>query len=299
MEWLNLHHLRYFYVVAREGTLRKAAERLGVSQPSISAQLRLLEESLGEPLFRRTGRSLVLSDTGQVVLHYAETIFGATRELLSAVRQQTVQRASPVLVGITDTVPKIVAGELLKPMFALGAQFRVVCREGKFDELLAQLAVHRLDIILADEPAPTSVKVKTFNHPLGSCGVMWFAEPGLAGKLRRKFPESLRDQPALLPSENTSLRMLIERWFDGQNVRPQVLAEFDDSALMEAVAGQIGACFPLHSVVKDEALKRYGFRVVGEASDCRADFYAITAERRIKHPAVVAVTAHAQTRLFA
>ena len=299
MDWLNFHHLRYFYTVAREGGLRPAAEKLGISQPSISAQVRLLEEALGERLFRRTGRSLTLTDPGRLVFHYAESIFATGRELVSAIRQQTVQRASPVYVAVTDAVPKLVGGELLRPMFALEQQFRVVCREGKLDELLPQLVQHRLDIILADEPAPSSTKFKTFNHPLGSCGVTFCAGPKLAARLRRGFPRSLDGVPALLPSENTALRMIVERWFDEHHIRPQVVAEFEDPALMKELARKVEGVFPLHSVTIGEATKRYGFKTVGVARGCRAQFYAINIERRIKHPAVVAVTEHAQLRIFA
>jgi LysR family transcriptional regulator, transcriptional activator of nhaA len=299
MEWLNFHHLRYFYVVAREGGLRRAAEKLGVSQPSISSQLRLLEEALGEQLFRRTSRALALTDTGRLVFHYAESIFATGRELLSAVRQKTVQRASPVYVAVTDAVPKLVGGELLKPMFALEQQFRITCREGKIDELLPQLAQHRLDIILADEPAPSSAKFKTFNHSLGVCGVTFCAGPKLAAKVRRGFPRSLDGVPALLPAENTALRMILERWFDEHGIRPQVVAEFEDAALMKEVACGVEGVFPLHSVTLGEAAKRFGFKKIGVAEGCRAEFFAITIERRLKHPAVVAVTENAQLRLFA
>jgi LysR family transcriptional activator of nhaA len=299
MEWLNFHHLRYFYVVAREGGLRRGAEKLGVSQPSISAQLKLLEQALGEPLFRRTGRTLTLTDTGRLVFHYAESIFATGRELLSAIRQKTVQRASPVFVAVTDAVPKLVGGELLKPMFALEQQFRVVCREGKLDELLPQLAQHRLDIILADEPAPSSTKFKTFNHPLGTCGISFCAGPKLAAKLRRGFPRSLDGVPALMPSENTALRLIVDRWLDEHRVRPQIVAEFEDPALMKELAENLAGVFPLHNVTLAEAAERYGFKTIGLARGCHAQFFAITTERRIKHPAVVAVTEHAQLRLFA
>lgn len=299
MDWLNFHHLRYFWAVAREGSLRRAAERLGVSQPSISAQIHLLEEALGEKLFRRTGRSLTLTDTGRLVFDYAEQIFSVGRELLNSVLQKSTGRLAAFNVGITDSVPKLVAREILKPAFALAEPFRIVCREGKIEDLLAQLAQHRLDLILADEPAPTSLKFKTFNHPLGGCGVTFCASGRLAARLRRGFPASLQDAPALLPTENTSLRRVVQTWFDRHGLRPRILAEFEDSALLRAFAVDVESFFPIHTVALDETGNLYGFKTVGEAESCRHEFYAITAERRLKHPAIIAVTENAQLRLFA
>lgn len=299
MEWLNFHHLRYFWTVAREGSLRRAAERLSVSEPSISAQIRLLEEALAEKLFRRTGRNLVLTDMGRLVFEYAEQIFPLGRELLSAVRQKSIGRLAPFSVGITDSVPKLVAREILKPVFALAEPFRMVCREGKIEDLLAHLAQHRLDLVLADEPAPGSLKFRTFNHALGGCGVSFCARGQLATRLLRNFPASLQGAPALLPTENTSLRRVVQTWFDRQALRPRILAEFEDSALLRAFAVDVESVFPVHAVAVDETVTRYGFRVVGEAESCRHEFYAITADRRLKHPAIIAVTENAQLRLFA
>lgn len=310
MEWLNYHHLRYFWSVAREGGLRPAAERLNVSQPSISAQVRLLEEALGEPLFRRGGRGLVLTETGRLVYEYAEQIFSAGRELLAAVRTKSPRGVTPFHVGVTDGVPKLVAREILRPVLALGrgkeegegegTPGRLVCREGHLEELLAALAGHRLDLVLADEGAPSSAKFKTFNHPLGSCPVTFCARPAFAARLRKEgFPDSLDGAPALLPTEHTPLRMAVERWFESLGVRPRAVAEFDDPALMEAFALDLDVVFPLHSVGVKEAGRHYGFRTVGEAAGCRPQFFAVTAERRIRHPAVRAVTEHAHRELFA
>lgn len=299
MDWLNFHHLRYFWMVAREGSLRRAAERLAVSEPSISAQIRLLEEALGEKLFHRAGRNLTLTDTGRLVLEYAEQIFPVGRELLTAVRQKSAGRLAPFNVGITDSVPKLVAREILKPVVGLAEPFRMVCREGKIEELLAQLAQHRLDLLLADEPAPGSLKFRAFTHPLGNCGVTFCATARLATRLRRDFPRSLQDAPALLPTENTSLRRVVQTWFDRHDLRPRVLAEFEDSALLRAFAGDVEAFFPVHTVVVKGIVGDAGIKIIGEAESCRNDFYAITAERRLKHPAMIAVTENAQSRLFA
>ena len=298
MDWLNYHHLRYFYIVAREGSLRGAAETLGVSQPSISTQLRQLEGSLGAPLFRRTARKMVLTELGQMVLRYAEDIFSTGRELLSAVRQRDAQPITPVFAGIADGMPKLAVCEILRPMFSLGSEFRIVCREGKMEELLPELAVHRLDIVLTDEPAPSTASFRTFNHPLGSCGVTFCAKPETARRLRKDFPQSLASAPAFLPAEKTALRMTVERWFDALGFRPVVLGEFEDPALMKAIAAEFDGVFPLHSMAVDEAVERLGFKKVGEARGCRLEFHAITAERRIKHPAVVAVTESSRGKVF-
>lgn len=299
MEWLNYHHLRYFWAVAREGGLRGAAEKLNVSQPSISTQVRLLEESLGEPLFRRGGRGLSLTETGRLVYEYADSIFSAGRELLAAVRTKTPRGAAPFHVGVADGVPKLAARAMLQPVFSLEPPARLICREGHLDELLGALAAHRLDLVLADEPAPSTVKFKTFNHPLGACSVTFCAKPELAARLRRKFPKSLDGAPALLPTEHTPLRMAVEHWLDAQGVRPRSIAEFDDPALLKAFALELDAVFPLHSVGVPEVERLYGFKRVGEAAECRTQFFAITAERRIRHPAAVAVTEHAHQELFA
>ena len=299
MEWLNYHHLRYFWAVAREGGLRPAAEKLNVSQPSISTQLRLLEDALGEPLFRRGARGLTLTETGRLVYEYAEQIFSAGRELLAAVRTKAPRGVAPFFVGITDGVPKLAARAMLRPVLALEPAVRLVCREGHLNELLPALAGHRLDLVLSDEGAPSSVTFKAFNHPLGESSVTFCAQPKLAARLRRGFPASLNGAPVLLPTEHTPLRMAVERWFEAVGVRPRVLAEFDDPALMKAFVAEYDAALPLHSVTVQEAARHYGFQVIAEMPECRSQFIAITADRRIRHPAAIAVSEHAHRELFA
>jgi LysR family transcriptional activator of nhaA len=298
MEWLNYHHLRYFWSVAREGSMRVAAEKLGVSQPSISAQIHLLEESLGVELFRKSGRSMVLTDTGRVVFNYAEEIFALGRDLLGAVRHGPLSRLPPFHVGLTDTLPKLAAAEILRPVFKLPQPVRAVCHEDDIEDLLPMLATHRLDIILADEPAPSSAKFKTFNHSLGTCGVTLCATPKVAAKLRQGFPKSLDGAPAMLPAEHSPLRRILDPWFDEHDVRPEVIAEFDDPALMQVFALDAPGFFPLHAVAVEEAVKRYGFRTIATLEGVRSEFFAITAERKLKHPATVAVTQNAQERLM-
>ncbi|MBC8011367.1 MAG: LysR family transcriptional regulator [Burkholderiales bacterium] len=298
MDWLNYHHLRYFWVVAKEGGLRPAATRLNVSLPSISAQIRELEAALGEKLFRRQGRANVLTDAGQVVLRYADEIFNLGRELAGAVKHGPTAHALRLHVGVADALPKLVTHEILRPVFAMAPPVQVICREGKTAELLLHLAAHRLDIVLADEPANAAHPGRVFNHKLGESGITFCAAPELAARLRRKFPKSLHEAPALLPAETMALRRALDRWFQATGVRPRMVAEFDDGALMKVVATDGRGFVAIPTVVAAEALERYGLEKIGVTTRCMDHVYAITAERRISHPAVTLLTAEART-LFA
>jgi LysR family transcriptional regulator, transcriptional activator of nhaA len=299
MEWLNYHHLRYFWVVAKEGGLKKAAEKLHVSQPSISEQIKELEEALGEPLFRRSGRANVLTDAGQIVVRYAEEIFGLGAELMRAVKQRPGVQSLRFYVGVADAIPKLVVNDILKPVLAMPLTVHIICREGKMEDLLTQLAAHRLDLVLADEPASSSLKLKVFTHLLGESGVCFCAVPRLAARLRKGFPASLDGAPALLPTENTALRRCLDQWFQRRQIRPRVVAEFDDAALMKVLAVDGRGFAPIPTVVAGEAISRYKLHKVGSTEECKEQFYAITAERRIIHPAAVMITQNAQARLFA
>jgi LysR family transcriptional regulator, transcriptional activator of nhaA len=299
VEWLNFHHLRYFWTVARKGGVRKAADELHVSQPSISAQLRLLEDSLGEKLFKRSGRSLVLTEMGHLVLTYADEIFSAGRELMSAVKQRPGGRLLRLNVGMTDSISKLMGFEFLKPAIRFSEPVHVVCRMAAIEVLVNQLQAHRLDIVLADEPASSSLKAKTFNHRLGRSGVTFCAVPAIAKKLRRNFPQSLNGATALLPTENMGMRAVLETWFDTKGIHPRLLGEYEDSALMVfcATAGRGFTVVP--TVVAREVLKHWGLRVIANVDECGTEFYAITAERRVKNPAAMAITEHAYSSLFA
>ena len=299
MEWLNFHHLRYFWTVARKGGVRKAADELHVSQPSISAQLRLLEDSLGEKLFKRSGRNLVLTEMGNLVLTYADEIFSAGRELMSAVKQRPGGRLLRLNVGMTDSISKLMGFEFLKPAISFSEPVHVVCRMAGIEVLVNQLQAHRLDIVLADEPASSSLKAKTFNHRLGRSGVTFCAVPAIAKKLRRNFPQSLNGATALLPTENMGMRAVLETWFDTKGIHPRLLGEYEDSALMVfcATAGRGFTVVP--TVVAREVLKHWGLRVIANVDECGTEFYAITAERRVKNPAAMAITEHAYSELFA
>ncbi|HYG35919.1 MAG TPA: transcriptional activator NhaR [Clostridia bacterium] len=297
MEWLNYHHLRYFWTVAKEGSLKKASEKLHVSQPSISAQISELEEVLGEPLFRRSGRANVLTDAGQIAFRYAEEIFALGSELVNAIKQRPGAKSIRLYVGVADAFPKLVTSEILRPVLTMTQPVNIICREGKVEDLLAQLAAHRLDIVLSDEPASSNLNIKTFNHLLGESGITFCAAGKLAQSLRKGFPKSLHQAPALLPTENTAMRRSLEKWFQSNQIQPRVVAEFEDAALMKVMAADGKGFIPVPTVVLHEALKRYQFQVVGASDNCRDQFYAITAERRISHPAVVVITENAQKLL--
>lgn len=293
VEWLNYHHLRYFLAVAKEGGLRRAAEKLHVSQPSISMQLRELEDALGEKLFRRQGRTKVLTEAGQIALRHAEEIFSLGRELVSAMKQRPTARAVRLNVGVADSFPKLVAHAILRPVLDRGEAVHVVCREGKLEDLLGQLAAHRLDLVLADEPAPSTVKIRAFSHLLGESGVTFCALAPLAAKLRKNFPQSLDGAPAFLPAEDTALRRTLENWFRTIGVGPRVIAECEDMALMTVMAANTRGVVPVPTVVAKEAVARYALRPFGQTDGCKIQFHAITAERRITHPLLSLITENA------
>jgi len=297
VEWLNYHHLRYFWVVAREGSLARAAARLHVSQPSISEQIKALEDALGEKLFRRDGRQNVLTDVGQLVLEYASEIFTLGDEMLSSVKGRATGRTLRLHVGVVDSLPKLLANTFLQPVFAMNRPVHVICREGKLEDLIVQLTTHRLDVLLSDEPAGGSLAARTSNHPLGESTLTFCAAPALAHALQPRFPQSLHEAPALLPASSTSSGRSLAKWFASIDIRPSILAEFEDLALMKTLAADGKGFIALPTVALEEARTQYGFVAIGTAKDCRERFYAVTAERRIHHPAVVEITRRAQESL--
>ena len=300
MDFLNFHHLRYFWTVARKGGVRRAAEELHVSQPSISAQLKLLEESLGEKLFQRSGRNLVLTEAGRTVLSYADEIFSAGRELLNAVKQHPGSRALRLNVGMTDAVSKLLAFEILKPAFHFSRPTHVLCRQAELGPLVRQLQAHRLDLVLSDEPASSSLKARVFSHRLGRSSITFCAVPELARKLRRGFPRSLHGAPALLPTENMGTRNTLETWFAAHEIRPRLVGEFEDATLMTVTAAYGGLGFTIvPTVVSRAAMTHYGLKVIATVSECGGDFYAISADRLVKNPVAAAINEHAYTQLFA
>jgi LysR family transcriptional activator of nhaA len=298
MEFLNYHHLRYFWTVAKEGGLTRAAARLHVSQPTISAQVQALEGMLGEKLFRRAGRNLVLTDVGQQVLGYAEELFSIGQDLLNSVKQRPTSRPLRLNLGVADALPKLVTYQIIEPIFRLPQSVQVSCWEASVSDLLIELASYRLDLVLADEPASSGVTTHVFNHLLGESGVSFCATPRLARRLQGRFPKSLNGAPALLPMANSGLRRSLEKWFHAVGIRPQLVGEFYDPAFVNVLAlHDLGfMCIP--TVVVKEIVSRYGFRVIGRTDQCQQQFYAITPERRLTHPAVTAITSNIGARLF-
>lgn len=298
MEWLNYHHLLYFWVVAREGGIAAAGRRLRLSHATLSAQIRTLEEHLGERLFDRVGRRLVLTEMGRVVLGYAEEIFSLGNELLDTVHRRPTGRPGRMIVGVADVLPKTLVRRLLDPALALDPPVRVICVEDHQDRLVERLATHAVDVVLGDAPLPAGSAVRAFSHLLGECGVAMFATRALAQRYRPKFPKSLDGAPFLLPAEGTSLRRSLDRWFAEEGVGPRVIAEFDDSALMKAFGRDGLGVFPAPLATSSDVEEQYGVERVGTLSGMRERYYAISAERRVAHPGVVAITQGAREDLF-
>ncbi len=290
VEFLNYHHLRYFWTVAKEGSLRRASELLRVSQPSICTQIKLLEASLGESLFRPSGRSLELTEFGQLICGYAEDIFTLGSEILRATKQAPSVRALRLQVGVVDSFPKLMSYEILRPVLEHQPPVQLICQEGKLADLVSQLNTHRIDVVLSDEPASPGIAGRVFNHALGSSDITFCAMPHLAKKLKGRFPKNLNGSPALLPTHNCNLRRDLEKWFESTGVQPRAVAEFEDTAMMKIVATSGLGVIAVPTVVASEAIERYGFVPIGRTKEVEIQFYAITAERRFTHPAILAIT---------
>lgn len=297
---MNYKHLHYFWVVAKAGSIARASEKLHITPQTISGQLSLLEESLDESLFSRVGRNLELTDTGRLVLSYAEEIFSLGGELEEMLHNLPQDRDRPIVfkVGVADVVPKSIAYRLLAPALELPEPVRIICREGSVDSLLAELALHKVDLVIADSPIPPSVNVRGFNHPLGDCGITFFAAPQLARKLDKNFPQNLNAMPLLVPGEMTVVRSHLIKWLDGQHIYPHIVGEFDDSALMKAFGRTGTGVFIAPSPIAEEVKKQYGVVIIGQTDEVRERFYAISVERKISHPAVAAITETAREWLF-
>ena len=288
--FLNYHHLRYFWMVAKEGSLRGAAEKLRISQPSICTQIQQLESALGEDLFRPRGRSTVLTEFGQIIFAYADEIFALGGEVLRAARQAPTSRSLRLHAGVVDSFPKLMSFKILRPIFEHDPPIQLTCHEGKIGDLLAQLTTHRLDVVLADEPASPGGGEKVFNHLLSTSDVTFCAAPLLARSLKGRFPRNLHRVPALLPTQNCNLRRDLEKWFHNAGIEPRVIAEFEDAALAKIVAMEGCGVVAVPSAVAAEAIERYGFVSLGRTRAVQTQFFAITAERRLTHPAILALT---------
>ena len=299
MAWLNYHHLYYFWTVAREGSITRACTVLHLTQPAVSAQLRTLERAIGERLFERRGRLLVLTETGQVAYRYAEDIFTLGRELQETLAGRPTGRPARLVVGVVDSMPKLMAYRLLETAIRGAVPVHLLLREGPAERLLADLAIHAIDVVLSDAPVPPTVRIKAYSHLLGECGVTIFGAPSLIDAYRRRFPSSLDGAPFLLPTDGTMLRRSLDDWFAELGVRPNVVAEIEDSAVLK-VFGQAGiGLFAAPTAVERDVRRQYGVRVVGRVNSIRERFYAISAERRIRHPAVQLISESARHELFA
>ena len=294
MEWLNYHHLYYFWTVVREGSITKAGKRLHLVPATISAQISRLEEALNGKLFHRVGRNLEPTEFGRHVYRYADEIFSLGRELMSSLELMTDHRRIPLRIGIVDVMPKMMVRMLLEPVFGLADPVRLVCEEDKKENLLAKLSQHKLDTVLSDSPVGTRMSMRVYNHLLGECGVGFFGVPHLANKLRPGFPTSLHGAPMLLPLEMTTLRSQLDQWFDTLNITPLIMAEFSDSGLLKVFAMAGDGIFASPAILRDEICRQYQVELIGATKDIREQFYAISVERIIRHPAVTAISRQAK-----
>lgn len=299
MASLNYKHLHYFWAVAKAGSIKLASEQLHLTPQTISGQLSLFEEVLGETLFSRTGHRLKLTERGKLVLSYADEIFSLGQELESALRHKPTNQPIQLRVGVCDAVPKVIAYSLLEPAQRSVAQLHMICREGNVNHLLAELALHKLDIVIADSPMPSTVNVKAFNHLLGECGLTFFASQKIVDTLSTDiFPVCLNNAPMLLPGSEVAIRPKLMRWLESNHIRPRITGEFDDSALMKAF-GQAGVgIFAAPSSIANQVMQQYNVVAIGETLEVIESFYAISIERKLTHPAIIAISEAARTELF-
>lgn len=299
MEWLNYHHLLYFWTVVRTGSVAAASDELRLAPPTISVQIRRLEDQIGEKLLRRSGRRVVPTEMGQAVFRYADEIFSLGRELLEMVRGRPTGRPLQLIVGVVDVMPKSIAHWLIEPALRLNERVRIVCREATPEQLLAQLSVQGLDVVLSDAPIAPGVKVRAYNHLLGETGVSFLGDAKLARTHRRRFPKSLHAAPLLLPASNTAIRRGLDEWFDTLEIRPEIIGEFEDSELLWEFGKAGEGIFPAPTVLEKHLTRIHRVKVLGRTDAVRSRFYAISVERRLKHPAVVAICETARREVFA
>lgn len=298
MKWLNYHHLNYFWHVAREGTLAAAGQALRLAPSTLSTQIRQLEEQFGQELFDRSGRRMVLNDFGQIIFRYADDIFSIGRELIDFAEGRPVGGRLRLNVGVTEPLPKLVVRKLLDPVLQMDEDVHLVCREGHLPILLEDLALHQLDVVLADQPTPPETDLPTYNHLLGRCDMFFFASPDLAGHLRDDFPGSLDGAPMLLPTTDSVLRRHLDAWFAANDVHPQIVAEFQDAAQMKAFGEASLGVFPAPSIIAEDIERQHRVEALGEIEEIVEQFYAISVERKVNHPAVVEILQEVPSRVF-
>lgn len=299
MEWLNYHHLYYFWIVVREGGITAAGKRLHLVPSTISSQLSTLEDALDVKLFQRVGRSIEPTEMGQLVFQYADEIFSLGKELVETVRGYPKVGRIPLRVGVVDALPKMVVRDLLDPVFKMPEPIRLVCHENKKETLLAELALHEIDMVLSDSPIGSGLSVKAYNHKLGECGVSFFAVEALRVTLQQEFPYSLEGAAVLLPSQGSSLRDDLDLWLESRDITPVIAGEFDDAALLKAFGQRGDGIFMAPTVIENEICRQYQVSVLGRTEEVLYRFYAISIEKILTHPAVVAISKAARHQLFA
>ncbi len=298
MEWLNYHHLFYFWMAVKAGTISGAAELLHLARPTVAAQIRELEKSFSQKLFKKQGRGLVLTEFGTQIHKYADEIFSIGHELREFAKTGHTGNRKRFVVGLPDVVPKHIAFELLKPALHMPDRPRTVCYEGKLSELLTDLALHKLDLIISDAPAPLTMEFKVYNHKLGECGLSMLAVPAIARQYRKGFPDSLTDAPCLLPTDHTAVRRSLDIWLEDNEIFPDIVAELEDSALLKVFGQQGEGIFPVPSAIEELIKKQYGVHLVGRIPDVLDKFYAISAEKRVHHAATAMIVKQARNKLF-
>jgi LysR family transcriptional activator of nhaA len=289
VEWLNYHHLYYFWKVVKAGSITRACEDLRLAPPTVSAQLRRLEEQLGHTLLSRSGRRLQPTEMGRAVFRYADEIFGLGRELMDTVKGRPTGKPLRLTVGVDDVLPKEVAQALIEPALRLPGGVRLLCREASLDRLVADLALRELDVVLSDAPAAPTLNLRAYNHRLGSCGVVWVGTPAIAKARRRGFPHSLDGAPVLLPTDDTAIRRDLDQWCAAQGVRPVMVGEFEDYGLLRVFGARGAGAFPVFEVLEPELKRHYGLQRIGAARGVKGRFYAISMEKKVEHPGVAAI----------
>ena len=283
---LNYQHLLYFWSIVRTGSLTRACQELALSAPTISTQVRILEERLGEKLLAKSGRALVPTEVGRLVFSYADEIFGLGQDLLEALDQRPTARPLRLVVGIDDVLPKEIAYRILKTTLAMKRPVRLSCREGTLERLVADLALHEIHVVLSDAPITPSLNVRAYSHSLGTSEILWMATPTLAKTLRRTFPRSVDGVPVLLPTDDTAIRRALDQWLEKHDLRPVMIGEFEDYAMLREFARGGHGFFPVPAILERQFCREYGVARVGAAAGVKAEFYAISIERKIRNPAV-------------
>lgn len=295
---LNYRQLHYFWVVAKTGSIVRACEQLNLTPQTVSGQISLLEQTYGIELFRRVGRQLELTEAGRQTLPYAEQMFQLGGELEAMLRAQPNEQQILFRVGVADVVPKSIVYRLIAPTMELSEPLRITCREDKLERLLADLAIQRLDLVISDSPMPSHLDIKGYSQKLGECGISFFATTELAQRYGKDFPHCLHGAPLLIPGQETVVRSRLQRWFAEQQIQPRIVGEFDDSALMQAFGQSGSGIFIGPSVIADEVRRQYGVELIGQTDAVTESFYAISVERKVKHPGIVAITEGARRELF-